>query len=77
MKKVILMVAIVFTTTSVLNASSSLKKETSKIEKSIELNDHYQCKRNAISIAYTAADILGTEPSVAYFKEVYMECMGY
>lgn len=73
MKNFFTAVALVFVTGSSINAKSSVQVQAPIIEEA----DHYQCKINAISVAYTAAEILGTEPSVAYFKEVYMECMGY
>jgi len=73
MKKVFMSVVLVFATGNMLNANNSKKDKVSLIDEA----DHYQCKINAISVAYTAAEILGEEPSVAYFKEVYMECMGY
>jgi hypothetical protein len=76
MKKGILVIAMLFATGNMLNASTSVSVNTVNLEDSIE-QSHYQCKINAISIAFTAAEILGTEPSVGYFKEVYMECMGY
>lgn len=77
MKKVILGVAMVFAASSLMNANASENVETLMLENSIEEKSHYKCKINAISIAHTAAEILGTKPSVKYFKEVYKECMGY
>jgi hypothetical protein len=38
---------------------------------------HLQCKRNAISLAYTFAEWEDREPSVSQFMDIYKECMGY
>ncbi len=70
MKKIVLSVALIMATSSVLNANSSEKIKE-------DLNDHQYCKAQAVSIAFTLAEISGEEAKISDFKEAYSNCMGY